>query len=150
MNQAIDTARLFYTAALRDTETHLEKRAEAGEDAEATSSAAEPAPIPKFTFEELEEAREAIDEAEKWLKEKIEQVAGSPKNVDVPFRAAEIDQKGIRLQRKVMRLPAKLKVKPKKQSATAASPESSTSPTTTTSTSTAAEETETPNKRDEL
>lgn len=147
MNQAIDTARLFYTTALRDSETHPEKRAEAEGDAEATLSAAEPETTPRFTLEELEEVREVIDEAEKWLKEKIEQVAGSPKNVDVPFRAAEIDQKGIRLQRKVLRLSTKPKLNPKKKSATTTS--SSTSPTTATSTSTATTEAETP-KRDEL
>lgn len=146
MNQAIDAARLFYTSALRENVPRPKKRAEAEEDGEITSSAEEPASTPSFTHEELEEVNGAIDEAQKWLKEKIEQVAGSPKNVDVPFRAAEIDQKGIQLQKKVMRLVSRLKHQPKKSTTT----KSSESSGTATPRSTPAEETGIPNKRDEL
>jgi len=148
LNQAIDVARLFYTSALHENEPHPEKRAEADEDGETSSSAEGPAPTSRFTPEELEEVNAAIEEVQKWLKERIEQVAGSPKNVDVPFRAAEIDQKGIQLQRKVLRLSNRAKPipKPKKKSDTTTPSESGTA----TSSSTTAGETETPNKRDEL
>lgn len=144
LRKAIDASRLFYHNALNEVEGLVNKKRD--ENAEESADSEEPSPLSRFTAEEVEEIDKAIKEVEDWLTEKIDSVGGAPKNVDVPFHAADVDQKGITLQRKVLRLSNRPKPqpKPKKKAKT-----TSTSSESATSTSTGAEETETV-KRDEL
>jgi len=142
LHKAIDTARLFYHTALNEVETSANQKRD--ENAEETAGPAEEsAVLSRFTAGEVQEIDEIIKETEKWVQEKIDIVGGAPKNTDVPFRAAEIDQKGINLQRKVVRLSNRSKPKPAKKAKT-----TTTSSESATSTSEATKETEPP--RDEL
>ncbi|KAF8315850.1 HSP70-domain-containing protein [Clavulina sp. PMI_390] len=155
LNKALDNSRAFYQAALKEIIPPPAEKREASDEEDVEASAE--SPIARFTSEELDEIRDVIADTEKWLKEKIEQVGGTKKNVDAPFRAAEIDQQGIKLQRKVVALEKRPKPKPAKKktkSSTSASSSSTTASATEsetaspTSTTTASDATGT--VRDEL
>ena len=105
---------------------------------------------PKWTPEEIAEIAELVSETTSWMDAQLAEVGGKPKNVDAPFRAAELDAKGIRIQKAVLRLTNRKATKPspRKKAPTSSSSARSSTPSPSEDSETLPQETHT--VRDEL
>ena len=79
---------------------------------------------------EVEEIKVMIEETQTWFQEQTKVMEGQPKNVDAPFRAIDLDLRGSKLQRKVLRLMNRKPPKAQAKKSTASPAPSQTEATT--------------------
>ncbi|KAF8335867.1 actin-like ATPase domain-containing protein [Cantharellus anzutake] len=108
LNKALAASRSFLKLADEGLTAVGERADEDGEEVDSSTV--------KWTAEEAEEIRTIVEETQSWFQKQLDAVVDQPKNVDAPIRAIDLDIRGSKLQKKVLRLINRKAAKPKPSS----------------------------------